>query len=123
FHCMSYDVGFEKPDRRIFDAADELAREIIASRIGEEAAVSGDGSAAWTKVYVGDEYEKDVVGALGAGWNAVLIDAEEQHPQIPKCPDAGAVDAVFTPGTALRVGNIGELVEWLTGCTSSEERD
>src|SRR3569833_1102907 len=124
FHCMSYEVGFEKPDRRIFDAADELAREFFAAGSGEESAGSRDGPAPWIKVYVGDEGGGGGGGARGAGGSAVLIDSEEQHPQIPKLggPDAGAVDVVFTPGTALRVANIGELVEWLTGYTSSEEK-
>jgi hypothetical protein len=28
------------------------------------------------KLYVGDDYEKDVLGARGAGWNAVLVGAD-----------------------------------------------
>lgn len=60
FSCMSYDVGAEKPDRRIFKAAEDI--------------VATDGE--WEKVYVGDEWAKDVVGAHGAGWDPVLLDVE-----------------------------------------------
>src|SRR3569833_2399422 len=67
FHCMSYEVGFEKPDRRIFDAADELAREFFAAGSGEESAGSRDGPAPWIKVYVGDEGGGGGGGARGAG--------------------------------------------------------
>lgn len=64
FHCMSYDVGYAKPDGRIFDAAVGLAGEVAGS---------GGGEGEWVKVYVGDEFGADVVGGLRAGWNVVLV--------------------------------------------------
>lgn len=64
FHCMSYDVGYAKPDGRIFDAAVGLAGEVIGG-------VGGEGE--WVKVYVGDEVGADVVGGLRAEWNVVLV--------------------------------------------------
>ena len=63
-HCMSYDVGHAKPDRRIFNAAAGLARTLVPST---------EKGNAWVKVYVGDEFGADVVGGLRAGWNAVLV--------------------------------------------------
>ncbi|KXS94161.1 hypothetical protein AC578_7672 [Pseudocercospora eumusae] len=66
FAVMSYDVGYEKPDVRIFRAAEEVLGWLV-----EEG-----GTRQWRKVYVGDEFDKDVTGALEAGWNAVLIDRE-----------------------------------------------
>ncbi|KAK1834880.1 Haloacid dehalogenase-like hydrolase domain-containing protein 3 [Podospora conica] len=63
-HCMSYDVGHAKPDRRIFDAAAGLAAAAVED---------GAAAASWVKVYVGDEFGADVVGGLRAGWNAVLV--------------------------------------------------
>ena len=70
FTVLSYDVGFEKPDRRIFAAAEIM----LASHV--EAEQQQVDSEEWSKIYVGDEYEKDVVGATEAGWKAVLIDRE-----------------------------------------------
>ena len=66
FTCISYDVGFEKPNREIFAAAEEMAGRVI----GRGKRVDTDD---WLKIYVGDEFGADVAGALGAGWNAVWI--------------------------------------------------
>lgn len=71
FTVMSYDVGYEKPDKRIFSAAEE----VLKTKLESEGAAESDLSK-WRKVYVGDQHDKDVVGALGAGWNAVIIDRE-----------------------------------------------
>ena len=78
-HCMSYDVGCTKPDKRIFDVAEEMANQLLAAQNGVD--TSHDSGRAyeavpWLKLYIGDEYEKDVVGARNAGWNAVLIGNE-----------------------------------------------
>ena len=70
FTVLSYDVGFEKPSKRIFAAADEMLASVLSA--DQEEVVPDE----WRKVYVGDEYEKDVVGATQAGWKAVLIDRE-----------------------------------------------
>ena len=63
-HCLSYDVGHAKPDRKIFNAAAGLARTLVPSM---------EKGNAWVKVYVGDEFGADVVGGLRAGWNVVLV--------------------------------------------------
>ena len=57
FVLDSFEVGFEKPDARIFRLALERA-----------------GVAPADAVYVGDLYSIDVLGARGAGLSAVLID-------------------------------------------------
>ncbi|KAK8130598.1 hypothetical protein PG999_002978 [Apiospora kogelbergensis] len=76
FHCMSYDVGYEKPDRRIFDAAEHMLAQIIAARDGMEPGGTEALAMAqtWRKVYVGDEHIKDVLGASAAGWDPVLFE-------------------------------------------------
>ncbi len=82
-HCMSYDVGSAKPDRRIFDAAEEIANQLVAAQEGAELGHDGGRAAeamSWLKIYVGDEYEKDVLGARRAGWNPVFVDTEEDVP-------------------------------------------
>lgn len=54
---LSEDVGAMKPSRAIFDAAHRSA-----------------GSPPGRRVYVGDHFETDVVGAKGAGWFPILFD-------------------------------------------------
>lgn len=68
FAVMSYDAYVEKPDRRIFDSAADIARCL--------APVESDD---WDRVYVGDELEKDAFGAVDAGWDAILIDRSRQY--------------------------------------------
>ncbi|CAK7266374.1 hypothetical protein SEPCBS57363_002055 [Sporothrix epigloea] len=67
FHCMSYDVGVEKPDPAIFRAAESLVPEVVG--LESEADLHKD----WDRVYVGDEAGKDLVGAQAAGWYPVLL--------------------------------------------------
>jgi ribonucleotide monophosphatase NagD (HAD superfamily) len=66
--ALSYDVGHEKPDRRIFDAATEMLAETVASK--DKGLTIND----FDKLYVGDDLEKDYDGAKAAGWYAVLLD-------------------------------------------------
>lgn len=122
-HAMSYDVGFAKPNRRIFDAAEGLANELAATTTAK----TGPGPGAvlpWLKVYVGDEYAKDVVGALGAGWNAVLVD--DKNGQGPERGDdsegrnlqwlGNASLDIFPlggPPKAVRGGSVQEVLKWL----------
>ena len=56
---LSEEVGAMKPDRRIFEAAVEAARLAGAGEFGR-------------RIYVGDSWVHDIVGARGAGWEAVL---------------------------------------------------
>ncbi len=65
FVILSYDVGFEKPDRRIFDAAKEQVH-------AEENLECG-------YLHVGDDLEKDARGAEAAGWTGVLLDRDNQY--------------------------------------------
>ncbi|KAF2133435.1 hypothetical protein P153DRAFT_363623 [Dothidotthia symphoricarpi CBS 119687] len=68
FVVLSYDVGFEKPDRRMFDAASEMLQETLA---GNDEELKADD---FEKLYVGDELEKDYLGAEAAGWNSIYLD-------------------------------------------------
>ncbi|KID96419.1 haloacid dehalogenase, partial [Metarhizium majus ARSEF 297] len=115
FHCMSYDVGVEKPDRRIFQAAELMLSRVIASRAGRTPSPAELES--WQKIYVGDEYAKDVVGATNAGWNPVLLDVEGRAMEIPKLEDcpAKSVNALFTEHEVVRVRSLRDLAAWMTG--------
>lgn len=115
FHCMSYDVGVEKPDRRIFNAAEIMLSHIITTRHGETPTEVGLES--WQKVYVGDEYAKDVVGATSAGWNPVLLDVDGSSAEVASledCPPQTLQD-LFKQHAVVRVGSIRGLATWLTG--------
>ncbi|TIA24281.1 hypothetical protein D6C83_08032 [Aureobasidium pullulans] len=68
FCIMSYDVGCEKPDNKIFDAATSLLSSILDS----EGSVYRKED--WELLYVGDEVKKDAQGAIDAGWDAVIVD-------------------------------------------------
>ena len=60
FIVMSYDVGFEKPDPRIFKAAENL---MLASDF----------------IHVGDDPVKDIFGASESGWKCILLDRDNHH--------------------------------------------
>ena len=63
------DVGADKPEPPIFLAALERAA-VDAPEVA----------------YVGDQYERDVVGARGVGMNAILIDRYDLFPEVTDCP-------------------------------------
>ena len=60
---VSGDVGVNKPERGIF----EYARKKMGTQNPEDI------------VYVGDSYEKDIIGATGAGWNAIWLERRERE--------------------------------------------
>ncbi|KAG9192753.1 hypothetical protein G6011_11487 [Alternaria panax] len=70
FTVLSYDVGFEKPDRRIFAAAEEM----LASTLESTGSGSDAPASSFEKLYVGDDLTKDVFGAEDAGWSSVLVE-------------------------------------------------
>ncbi len=117
FHCMSYDVGAEKPDRLIFDAAELMLAKIISARDGRNADEAKAEAQSWDKVYVGDEYSKDVIGAMNASWNAILFEAYSYDAAIPNIKDDTAVnlEAMFQKSPVVGVDSIKDLVMWLTG--------
>ncbi|KAK5655688.1 hypothetical protein OQA88_5621 [Cercophora sp. LCS_1] len=99
FHCMSYNVGYAKPNKRIFDAAEEMA-----GRIGGD-----DGC--WLKVFVGDEMVNDVEGSTNAGWNAVFVGEVEEGKGLRDLED---VERFEVGGTErARVGRVEGLLAWL----------
>ncbi|KAI4700556.1 hypothetical protein J4E81_003517 [Alternaria sp. BMP 2799] len=72
FTVLSYDVGAEKPDGRIFAAAEEM----LAATLNDSRGSSFDTAppvSSFEKIYVGDDLHKDVFGAQDAGWSSVLL--------------------------------------------------
>jgi len=71
-------VGAGKPAPEIFLAALEQA-----------------GAAPEEAVHVGDHYRADVLGAKGVGMTALLIDREDNFPEISDCPRLRSLEEVF----------------------------
>ncbi|KAK4239511.1 hypothetical protein C8A03DRAFT_32367 [Achaetomium macrosporum] len=130
--CLSYDVGFAKPDRRIFDAAEDMANQLLpaaaAQEEGKPVRVSNSGpatedAASLLKLYVGDEFEKDVVGARDAGWNAVFVgtDADIGGQDIDMLDldrlDTSGLEEVFpdkdTSPVTIRADSTQAFLKWL----------
>ncbi len=103
FHCMSYDVGAEIPDRRVYEAAEGMTREVATA----------DDLHGWTKLYVSDKYEANVAGALGAGWTRCSSTRRGSIRKSPELRSGAPIGA--GKKEAVRVGSTGALVEWLAG--------
>ncbi|KAF5541871.1 haloacid dehalogenase [Fusarium mexicanum] len=134
FHCMSYDVGVEKPDKRIFSAAEHMLAQIISARSGKTLSDSEGEISKWQKVYVGDDYSKDVLGSANAGWNPVLLDPKDESdniadlknwrsspnesPQGKVCKiedhSGATLDGVFREHDVATVHSVRNLLSWLS---------
>lgn len=117
FHCMSYDVGAAKPDVRIFAAAEEMLARVLAARADGPGSAIGADAAPWRKVYVGDEYDKDVAGATAAGWSPILLDVDNQAVDVAEIQStaAGSLDLVLQEQPVSRIRSLQSLALWLTG--------
>ncbi len=69
FKVTSAEVGYDKPRPEIFQAA------------LKKAAANPEET-----IYVGDQYQIDIVGARGVGINAILIDRHDYFTDITDCP-------------------------------------
>lgn len=79
FVVLSYDVGVEKPDRKIFDAAREL------SAIGSDLEPG-------ECLHVGDDFVKDVQAAEAAGWKSLKVDRSRKGNHLSKHGSLGVED-------------------------------
>lgn len=70
FILTSYDCGFSKPDSRIFQEALLRCKEITKAS---------------ESLHIGDDLEKDYIGARESGWHALLISNNET--KIPPAKD------------------------------------
>jgi hypothetical protein len=108
FVVLSYDVGYEKPDPRVFHAATQMLEETLSEAPMKECADE------FEKLYVGDSVEKDYRGANGAGWNAVLLDREIQDDNLKDSP--GVRSLVEATGTGVEmIKDLRALAQWSPG--------
>ena len=69
YKVTSAEVGYDKPRPEIFMAA------LNKAQVKPE-----------ESIYVGDQYDLDIVGARGVGIKAMLIDRNDYFPEITDCP-------------------------------------
>lgn len=71
---LSYDLGCSKPDRKFYN---HIFRERfeLAKRADRALETRGYLERVW---HIGDEYDKDFVGSIKAGWNGVLLDRKKK---------------------------------------------
>lgn len=67
---LSYDLGCSKPDRKFYNRIFH-ERFDAAKRADPSLQMSSYLERVW---HVGDDYDKDFVGSIKAGWNGVLLD-------------------------------------------------
>lgn len=80
----SYEAGEEKPNRLIFDVARRQAQLLAREETHTHGStpVGVDDPDEWVCVHVGDDYEKDYLAAMDAGWRSYLLSrGEEQEPR------------------------------------------
>ncbi|XEV02295.1 hypothetical protein FSHL1_007582 [Fusarium sambucinum] len=138
FHCMSYDVDVEKPDKRIFSAAESMLAQIISAHSGRNLDESKAELSGWRKVYVGDDYSKDVIGSTNAGWKPVLLDPKDDCESVSDLkrwrfsPEGESqkkacriednptetVEGLFKGHDFATVHSVGNLLSWLKNGTS-----
>jgi FMN phosphatase YigB (HAD superfamily) len=68
FVVLSYDVGYEKPDEGIFKAAEAMLSLTLENDAAQD----------YEKLYVGDDFKKDYLGAEAAGWERILLVRERK---------------------------------------------
>ena len=78
YYVTSHEVGYDKPQPEIFQAALQKAKVKPAEAI-----------------YVGDQYELDIIGARGVGMAAILIDRKNWFPDIMDCPRIQSLDEII----------------------------
>lgn len=86
FVVLSYDVGCKKPDRRMFDAAKSLLKDVMEDESDNPQFLTEQ----FEYLYVGDEWEKDYVAARKAGWNSLFLDRQMKYQA-----EAGKAEGVF----------------------------
>ena len=78
YYVTSHEVGYDKPQPEIFQAALQKANIKPAEAI-----------------YIGDQYELDIIGARGVGMAAILIDRKNWFPDIMDCPRIQSLDEII----------------------------
>ncbi|CRG91069.1 hypothetical protein PISL3812_08117 [Talaromyces islandicus] len=85
----SYEAGQEKPHRLIYDVAARQAQKYLSTIIASK---FPDDVVEWTRIHIGDDTQKDYIGAINAGWHSLLIPRRTATRDIPK--DAKRIESL-----------------------------
>mmetsp|Transcript_26022 Transcript_26022/g.54798 ORF Transcript_26022/g.54798 Transcript_26022/m.54798 type:complete len:402 (+) Transcript_26022:50-1255(+) len=93
FFCFSKNVGFEKPHKKIFEAAISEAEPWLClekwmgtgSQAGERTPLKPE-----EILHIGNDFKKDYVGAKEAGFHAVLLDRYDEKELADSWREGGA---------------------------------
>jgi FMN phosphatase YigB (HAD superfamily) len=98
----SYEAGEEKPNKLIFDIAKRQARLLARSDAHTRGSTPAgrDEADDWTCIHIGDDYQKDYVGATGAGWQSYFLERNGGG----ECP-AGTIRSLMELFTELKIGS------------------
>lgn len=77
----SYEAGEEKPSRLIYNITATQAQNYLSMATMSE---SPSDDVEWTRLHIGDELEKDYIGAIDAGWHSLLLARNDTILDIPK---------------------------------------
>jgi FMN phosphatase YigB (HAD superfamily) len=96
-----------------------MLSQIIAARQGMNPEDSAAEAQTWEKLYVGDEFAKDVVGARNSGWKAALLAGDESQeaadddaPELEEHPGA-SFHELFSRHDFVTIRSIQNLVNWV----------
>ena len=126
FATISYEVDVSKPNPAMFDRAADDAQEALRrirshkrlTRSGADLLI--DASTDFHKMHVGDDLEKDVIPALKAGWDAILLDRTAEALISQRTVDIGKVGARKTSITVPVINNLLAL-QRLVSCERIEK--
>lgn len=69
----------------------------------------------WEKVYVGDEWDKDVVGAQKAGWGPILLDVDGKEDVVElNSVKPCSVGELFETHKVVKVRSLDKVATWFT---------
>lgn len=110
FFSLAIDAGAEKPRGSVFAAARCMLSKILQQK---KILTNSD----YQRVHIGDSWDKDVLGAIDAGWHAIFVDRKRTKPDVPRLIDLRlpTLDEVFEEKSVVSVSSFKELVAWLVG--------
>jgi hypothetical protein len=101
FVVLSYDVGVEKPNRAIFDAAVNSFKETLAGT--NDDVLKADN---FERLYIGDDLKNDYSGAKQARWHAILLDRAGDYEKHFSRNGKDIVQTTVTLGTSESVAKV-----------------
>ena len=98
----SYEAGEEKPNKLIFDVAKRQARLLARFDAHTHGSTPAglDEADDWTCIHIGDDYQKDYIGATAAGWQSYFLERNGGGER-----PAGTIRSLMELFTELKIGS------------------